>query len=125
MAKMIAPQTQTRSIISAPISKTPVNVDSIEAMTPETDKRVHGEFVNIEAPGQPAKVCGKYYKKMNYFEKVFRDGEKCTIPLSVARWINERCYYNKHTYLMDAEGNPLKEDRATPRYKFIIEGHVT
>lgn len=120
---MIAP-IESRNIISKPINKTPVNKDSIEGMTRETDKKVHGEFVNIEAPGQPAKVCGKYYKDMVYFEKVFRDGEKCTIPHSVARWINERCFYNKHTYLTDAEGNPLKEDRPTARYKFIVESFV-
>lgn len=124
MAKgMIIPK-ESNGIIARPINKTVVHKDSIEAMTRETDKKVKGEFVNIEAPGQPAKVCGKYYKDMVYFEKNFLDGEKCVIPLSVARWINERCFYNKHTYLSDAEGNPIKEDRPTFRYKFIIESYV-
>jgi len=35
---------------------TPVNTDSIEAMTPETDYDVVGTFVNIEAPGVAQKV---------------------------------------------------------------------
>lgn len=121
MAKGLITPRENKASIAAPINRSPVNNESIEAMTPETDRKVRGEFVNIEAPGQTAKVCGKYYKNMTYFEKLFKDGEKCVIPLSVARWINERCFYNKHSYLVDAEGNPIKEDKATPRYKFIIE----
>jgi hypothetical protein len=121
MAKgLIVPQ-ERKALVAGPINKTPVNKDSIEGMNRETDRKVGGEFVNIEAPGQPAKVCGKYYKEMNYFEKVFNDGEKCVIPLSVARFINERCFYNKHGYILDAQGNSIKEEKATPRYKFIIE----
>jgi hypothetical protein len=102
-------------------NKTAVNTDSIEAMTPETDKKVKGTFVNIECPGQPAKICGLYYKGMSYFEKTFEDGEKCTIPLSVARFINERCNYDQHSYILDDRGTPIKSQKAVPRYKFTSE----
>jgi len=114
-------QVQRTPLLIRRKSKIPVNTDSIEAMTRETDKPVMGIFVNIECPGQPAKVCGRYYKHMEYFDKTFHDGEKCTIPLSVARFINERCQYEKHSHLTDDRGNPLKSEIKLPRYKFMIE----
>lgn len=122
--KMMKPVERRAGYIHTKINKTPVNKDSIEAITPETDKKVTGTFINIECPGQPGKVCGKYYPGMQYFEKTFLDGEKATIPLSVARWINERCYYEKHTHITDPEGNPIKDPRPVFRYKFNIENYA-
>jgi hypothetical protein len=104
--------------IHKPLNKTCVNPDSIEAMTPETDRMVHGTFVNVEYPGQTAKVCCRYYKGQNYFEKVFEDGEDYTIPLSVARHINERCFHEQHSFLQDERGQPLKSGKKVFRYKF-------
>lgn len=109
------------NLIHAKINKTPVNKDSIEALTKETDKPVVGTFVNIECPGQPAKVCGKFYKGQEYFSKVFEDGERATIPLSIARFINERINYEPHSYIQDEKGNPIKSSKTMPRYKFMIE----
>jgi hypothetical protein len=102
-------------------NRQPVNVNSIEAMTRETDRMVTGTFVNIECPGQPQYIGGQYYKGMPFFGKVFKDNERCSIPLSVARWINERFAYDKHKHILDPEGNPIKEQYATARGKFIIE----
>lgn len=103
------------------INRTPVNLDSIEAMTQEQDKKVTGTFVNIECPGQTAKICCKYYRGMEYFSYVFQDNEKATIPWSVARHINERCQAESHTNLLDDKGNPIKGSKKQARYKFIIE----
>lgn len=108
-------------LIHARISKTPVNKDSIEAITPETDKKVTGVFVNVEYPGQAAKVSARLYKGMQYFCKVFEDGEKATIPLSVARFINERIFYEEHTNILDSLGNPIKGTKKKARYKFMAE----
>lgn len=120
---MILPSPPMSSHLHKPINKTPVNKDSIEAMTPEKDKKVTGTFVNIECSGQPAKISGKYYKGMNFFCETFKDGEKYTIPLSVARFINERCMYEEHSYLTDSAGNPMKNAKPKPRYKFMIESY--
>jgi hypothetical protein len=123
--KMIKPITEKKSpLVHGPINKTPINTDSLEAMTPESDKMVTGIFVNIESPGQTAKICGKYYKGMQYFNRVFQDNERVTIPLSVARFINERCFHEQHTYLLDEAGNPIKHPRPIARYKFITESYV-
>jgi len=119
--KMIKPVETRVSLIHKKINREPVNTESLEAMTPEKDKRVVGTFVNVECPGQTAKVCGKYYKGMPYFVQVFEDNERIEIPMSVARFINERCYYDEHSHILDAQGNPVKTGKHRPRYKFIIE----
>jgi len=108
-------------LISPIANKTPVNITSIEAMTPDKEKNVVGTFVNIECPGQPAKICGRYYRGMQYFEKVINDNERVTIPYSVSRYINERCMYEQHHYSLDEQGNPQKVSKTTARYKFIVE----
>lgn len=119
--KTLKPVVQKSSLIHMPISHKPTNLDSIEAMTPEQDRAVTGTFINVEYPGQPAKISFKGYKGMNYFSRVFEDGERCTIPLSVARFINERCHFEEHSYLQDEKGDPIKTGRTKPRYKFTAE----
>ena len=120
--KLIVPREERQDpLIHKKTNKTAINKDSLYAINKETDKKVRGQFINIECPGQPAKVCGKYYKGMPYFQEVMEDGQYYTIPWSVARFINEECKNMKANYLMDEKGNPLKGDTFTPRYKFIIE----
>jgi hypothetical protein len=103
-----------------PISRHPVNTDSIEAMTPETDKQVAGMFKNIEHPGQPGTVTVRLYKGQPIYSKSFFDGELATIPLSVARFINTRCQYTKHSYELDDKGNHKKSNgQVVQRYQFV------
>lgn len=115
------PKAARTPLIHSRINKSAVNIDSIEALTKETDRMVKGTFVNIECPGQPAKISCKFYKGMEYFAQTLQDGESYTIPMSVARFINERCKYEVHSHLTDEKGNPLKTGKFTPRYKFTAE----
>lgn len=118
--KILKPEVKN-PLIHQKINTNPVNKDSIEGITRETDRMVTGTFTNVECPGQPAKISGKYYPKMEYFTKTFMDGEKCSIPLSVARWINERAQYEEHSYLQDEKGQAIKTGKWKARYKFIAE----
>jgi len=104
------------------INHKPVNHDSIEAMTKETEKMVTGTFLNIEYPGQPMIIPCKYYKDQEYFCKTLEDGVTYTIPLSVARHINERIYSTTHGFLLDAQGQQIKSTKKIHRCKFIIGG---
>lgn len=115
---VIKPEPPKAGYIHKRINRSPVNVDSIEAITPETDRMVTGTFSNIECPGQPAKICAKLYRDMEYFAQTFEDGQNYTIPLSVARWINERCFFTQNTHLLDEKGQPIKGTKKIPRYKF-------
>lgn len=118
---IITKETRPDPLIHRKINKSPVNPDSIEGITRETDKKVFGTFVNIETPGQPAKICAKLYNGMEYFEKVMEDSVQYTIPLSVSRFINERCSYDQHSYIQDEKGAPIKTGKKVPRYKFMVE----
>ena len=101
-----------------------MNIDSIEGMTRETDTQVVGQFVNIETPGQPAKITCRLYKGMPFFSELLNDGETYTIPLSVARFINERIQNSTHVLKTDEKGEQVKGTKTTSRYKFIIEKHL-
>jgi len=118
VTKMIVPRDRPRHHVGR-INKTPVNTESIEAMTREKDRMIKGTFVNIEAPNQSAFICCQYYQGMPIFSQHLMHDEKYTIPLSVVRHINERCVYDKHSYLLDEKGEPVKTGKKEPRYKFI------
>lgn len=106
-------------------NKTPVHLNSIEAMKPEDDHKVRGTFVNVEAPGVAHKFSlGNLYKGASYFCETLKDNETCVIPYSVARFINERFSNDKHSYIQDEKGNPIKDGAKTPRGKFLIEEHL-
>ena len=122
MVKMITP-TETRNdpLIHRRISRSPVNTESIFAMTPDKDKKVTGTFVNIENPGQPAKISCKLYRGHPYFSQTMEDNQRYTILQSETRFINEECQYEEHGYLTDDRGNPLKTGKKKARYKFMIE----
>lgn len=112
----------TKTLMPINKSKVAINKNSIEGMTAETDKKVTGQFINIECPGQDAAISCRYYKGQQLFTQAMKDGENYTIPLSVARHINERCHYEPHHYLMDEKGQQVKSPKRTPRYKFMIGG---
>lgn len=126
MAKgMITPILEKRDpLIHKRIGKTPVNINSVNAMTPETDYKVKGQYVNVEYPGLTQKISVKLYPGMPYFNETLEDGETTIIPLSVARWINEEMGYDQHSYIQDDKGNPIKTGKKIPRGKFIIEEHL-
>ena len=104
------------------VNKRAVNIDSIEAMCKEDDRMVTGTFIHVEYPGQSKYIACKYYKGQEYFKQDMMDGESYTIPLSVARHINERCYRETHAGLLDSNGNPLKTSKRMTLCKFIIGG---
>jgi hypothetical protein len=125
MTKMINTVEQVKDpLIHRRISKKPVNVNSIYAMTAETDYKVRGQFVNVEYPGLSTKISVKLYKNMPYFNETLEDGKTTIIPLSVARYINEDLGYDQHSYITDDKGNPIKTGKKIPRGKFIIEEHL-
>ena len=126
MAKGMISTVETRQdpLIHKKTNRTKVNINSIYGMTPETDYKVRGQYVNVEYPGLPQKISVKLYNGMPYFNEVLKDGEETVIPLSVARFINEDLGYDQHSYLTDDKGNPLKTGKKVPRGKFIIEEHL-
>lgn len=118
-AQAPANSTATAHLFPKRINTKPVNTDSIEAITAESDRMVTGIFRNIESPGQPAKICMKLYKHQEPFNQVLEDGLLYTIPFSIARAIREYCQHEKHEHLLDEKGNQIKSKRMFQRYDFI------
>ncbi len=115
----LSPHTSKPAMYVGTRSTEPVNTESIEAMTKETDRMVKGIFKNLECPNQPAFVGCRMYKGQPIFQKWFQDGEEAEIPLSVARHINENTSYNVNGYLLDSDGNYIKgSGREVQRYAF-------
>jgi hypothetical protein len=101
-------------------NKTVKNPDSLEAFTKETDKMVTGIFKNLESPGQTARVCCRLYKGQCFNEVFFHDREY-TIPLSVAKFINQRIRYPIHKHTIDEKTGESRKDigEMVQRYQFI------
>ena len=111
---------ENEAVYVGAVSHKPVNVDSIEAMTKETDKMVTGVFKNIESPGQTGTVSCRFYKGQPIFTKTFFDGEIATIPLSVAKFINTRTSWQRHAYELNEKGDHKKvAGQVVNRYQFV------
>lgn len=119
MAKPKKVEEQPKFVEKAKRTSTPVNVDSVEAFTKDTDRMVTGVFRNIESPGQPARVTMRLYKGQQPFNQVFEDGVLYTIPLSIARGIKEYCQHVKHDFLLGDDGKQLKVNKPFTRYEFV------
>lgn len=120
----VAP-TENKAQYIGNVSKKAVNKDSIEAMTDKDDRMVTGMFKNLENRGDVGFIACRYRKGQPIFVKKFFDGEIATIPLSVARHINQRCKYEKHGYELDDKGNHKKVvSNLVQRYEFVSTDYM-
>lgn len=106
-------------------NKTPVNLDSLEAFTQENDKMVTGVFKNLESPGQTARVCCRLYKGQR-FNQVFLHDKEYVIPLSVAKFINQRIRYPIDKHAIDDKTGESRKDVGTmvQRYQFLSHEYL-
>lgn len=109
-------------LIPPTMSKKAVNTTSIESITKETDKMVTGTFVHVQYPGQSKYIYCRYYEGQIPFGNNMMDGEVYTVPLSVARHINERVFEVEHSNLLDAQGNPVKTEKKKHHTRFLYNG---
>ncbi len=72
----------------------------------EDSKMVTGIFKNIEVPGGDLTFTYKKYKEDNYRTYHFYDGMKYTIPLGVAKHLNNQTAQNKREYGKNPDGSP-------------------
>lgn len=94
--------------------------DMIEAAKKEDAKLVKGLFKNLISEGGDASFAYRAYKGDPIRVYTLVDGETYTIPLGVAKHINNQCQYQKSKYLLDKEGEPMVGlGKPTQRYQFI------
>lgn len=69
-------------------------------------KIVRGIFRCYEPRGGSFKFSFKKYKEGKIKTRTLVDGQTYDIPLMVAKHLNQNCWYPRHSYVVDSEGNP-------------------
>jgi len=86
----------------------------------EDSQMVVGIFKNIEVPGGDLDFTYRKYKEDPYRSYHFEDGKEYTIPIGVAKHINNMTKVKKHEYLVDAEGKKMpKVGSYRQRFQFL------
>lgn len=76
----------------------------------EDDHRiVRGIFRSPESSGARIDFSFKKYKGDSVENYSLLDGETYDIPIMVAKHINKNCNYPKHRFILDENGNPVKD----------------
>lgn len=72
----------------------------------EEKKQVRGKFIYNECPGGIMELSFKKFKGEPIKKYSLKDGEVYTIPLSVARHLNNNCCFPSYTFKNDEQGRP-------------------
>ena len=72
-------------------------------------KMVKGIFRCYEPRGGSVTFSFKKYKGDEVLKYTLVDGDIYTIPLMVAKHLNQDCFYPVHSHVLDANGNPSVE----------------
>lgn len=86
----------------------------------EKDSRlVRGIFKNFETPGGEVRFVYRKYKGEEIKKYVLRDGETYSIPLGVAKHLNNNCNYPVHAYTTNEAGIPtMRVGKRVNRFGF-------
>lgn len=83
--------------------------DEIRLMKEKDHKMVKGIFRCFEPRGGSLTFSFKKYPGDEILKYTLVDGEAYTIPLMVAKHLNQNCAYPRHTHVLDANGHPSVE----------------
>ena len=83
-------------------------------------KLVTGVFKNLEVAGGDLTFTLRLYKEDSYKTYTFLDGEKYTVPIGVAKHINNMTKQKQHAYLVDQNGQKMQGIGSfRQRYQFL------
>lgn len=86
----------------------------------EDSQMVVGIFKNIEVPSGALQFTYRKYKEDSYRSYHLQDGKEYTLPLGVAKHINNMTKVKKHDFLVDKEGKKLPGAGSyRQRYQFL------
>lgn len=85
---------------------TSVKENNVYEKWKEESKLVKGVFRCHEPRGGTVTFNFKKYKWDPVRQYTFTDGETYEIPLAVARHLNQNCSYQRHSHILDKNGNP-------------------
>ena len=77
-----------------------------DALAEEESKMVRGKFIYHECPGGTMEFSFRKFKGEPLANYSLKDGETYTLPLSVARHLNNNCWFPTYTFKNDEAGRP-------------------
>ena len=78
--------------------------EKLNKLYKEESRKVWGVFKNLESPGADLEFHFKKFPQDPWQKITLKDGEKCELPLSIARHLNTRIV-KQHSYVVDEIGN--------------------
>ena len=86
----------------------------------EDNQMVVGIFKNIEVPGGDLQFTYRKYKEDPYRSYHFEDGKEYTVPMGVAKHINNMTKVKQHAHLVDKDGKKMVGAGSyRQRYQFL------
>lgn len=86
-----------------------ISPEEYKKMRDKDHKMVRGKFRCMEPPGGSVTFSYRKYKGDQIQSYTMVDGESYTIPLMVAKHLNQDCAYPKHSHVLDADGKPSQQ----------------
>ncbi len=90
--------------INKPRNAHKISKDEMRSMKEKDHKMVKGIYRCFEPRGGSMTFSFKKYAGDDVLKYTMTDGEVLTIPLMVAKHLNQNCWYPKHTHVLDANG---------------------
>lgn len=95
--------------------------DKLRRMWIEESKMVKGIFRCREPDGGSVTFSFRKYKWDPVKKYTFYDGQVYTIPLAVARHLNQNCSYAVHSHILGPDGNPSLDTRGKIKSRMNFE----
>lgn len=95
---IVQPQEKKRSALTPKIK---------EAMRKKDNRMVQGVFRCFETQGGSVTFFCKKHAGDDVKKYKMVDGETYTVPLMVAKHLNNNCCYDQHAYMLDANGKTI------------------
>lgn len=86
-----------------------ISKEEMERMIKKDHKTVKGIFRCYEPRGGSITFNFKKYKGDETLKYTMVDGDVYTVPVMVAKHLNQNCFYPVHTQVLDANGHPSIE----------------
>lgn len=86
-----------------------ITPDEMKKMREKDHKMVKGIFRCYEPAGGSFTFNFLKYKGDEVLKYTMVDGEIYTVPIMVAKHLNQNCWWPRHTHVLDANGNPSVE----------------
>lgn len=83
-----------------------LTIEELRKEREQDHKMVKGIFRCYEPRGGSFTFSFKKHKGDEVFTKTMIDGETYEVPLMIAKHLNQNCWYPRHSYILDANGNP-------------------